>query len=109
MILVAQCRNGIGFERAVDSLDTGSTLVDYVDKIAFDNYQLGDHVISRLYDLIQNNNLRIVSEMPSYELGEHGIPYCSTLQEAVDQAIARHGKNSVITSVNPESYIPELS
>ena len=109
IILVAQCRNGIGFERAVDSLESGSTLVDYVDKIAFDNYQLGDHVISRFYDLIQNNNLRIVSEMPVNELEEHGIPYSSTLQEAVNLAIKRHGKKSVITSVNPERYVPELS
>jgi nickel-dependent lactate racemase len=109
VILVAQCRNGIGFKRAVDSLDAGSTLVDYVDQIAFDTYHLGDHVISRFYDLVQNNNLRIISEMPANELEEHGIPYSSTLQEAVKQAIDRHGKKSVITCVNPENYVPELS
>lgn len=109
LILVAQCRNGIGFDRALDSLETGSTIVDYVDGITFDNYQLGDHIVSRFYDLIQNNHLQIVSEIPEHELTEHGIPYSSSLKEAINKAIARHGRKSVITCVNPESYIPKLT
>ncbi len=95
LILVAECRDGIGPDNFYKLLSSSTDPKDIL-KTAKDNYKLGYHKAARIAELSTKAKVWVVSEIEDKILQDASIRAFDSLQEAVDLSISGKGKDAKI-------------
>ncbi len=98
MILVAACREGVGeqsFSHLLSSSDTPEEVLLSIDK----EYKLGYHKAAKMAEIFSWATVEIVSVLDEMLLESLFFKPIHNLQQALDDAICRHGKGEVPAKV----------
>jgi len=95
LILVAECRSGIGEEAFAKLLSSASTPAEVMRKID-EGYKLGYHKAAKIAEIAVRANMWAVSEIDDETLASIFIRPFLTLQEAIDQALQEKGADTKI-------------
>jgi nickel-dependent lactate racemase len=95
LILVAECRSGIGEEAFAKLLSSASTPAEVMRKID-EGYKLGYHKAAKIAEIAIRANMWAVSEIDDETLASIFIRPFPTLQEAVDEALREKGADTKI-------------
>jgi nickel-dependent lactate racemase len=95
LILVAQCRSGIGEEAFAKLLSSASTPEEVMRKID-EGYKLGYHKAAKIAEIAIRANMWAVSEIDDDTLASIFIRPFPTLQEAIDEALQVKGADTKI-------------
>ena len=104
LILVAECRDGIGPRNFYDLLSSATSPSEVFDKIK-QQYRLGYHKAARIADLLSWAELWAYTSMKSELLRKIFIKPYSDLQKAIDDALRERGKNSKILIIKDASLL----
>lgn len=95
LILVSQCRHGIG-DRTYFDLLASSEHADDVLALTSRQYRLGYHKAARLASLATRFHLVAVTGLPYSEVRAAFMTPCATLQEAIEMALDRVGQEATV-------------
>ncbi len=95
LILVAQCRSGIGEEAFAKLLSSASTPDGVMAKID-EGYKLGYHKAAKIAEIAMRADMWAVSELPDDTLKSIFIRPFPTVQGAIDEALEVKGKDTKI-------------
>lgn len=98
MILVAQCGEGMGNDTFVRLLGQSDTPADVIEKVSVE-YKLGYHKAAKLAELIQCNDVYVVSALPAEAVENIFMKPYNDVQKALDDAIAAKGSNARVLIV----------
>jgi len=86
MILVSQCRDGLGNPEYLEFLDNVENMEDVEQHLA-EGYTLGDHKAARIMQLRDRAELWIVSDLPDEGAKRSKMKPYHDLQKALDEAL----------------------
>ena len=96
IILVSACRTGVGPDTFLNLLASANSPKDVLDKISH-TYKLGYHKAGKMAEIGLKGKMFAVTKLPpEIALKAHMVPKTS-IQEAVDSAIAELGPKSKVT------------
>jgi nickel-dependent lactate racemase len=95
LILVAECRSGIG-EEAFAKLLGSADMPDEVMRMIDEGYKLGYHKAAKIAEIAMRAQMWAVSELPDDTLASVFITRFPTLQEAINQALREKGGDTKI-------------
>lgn len=95
LILVAECRSGVGEEAFVKLLSSADTPEAVMEKINR-GYKLGYHKAAKIAEIAMWADMWAVSDLDADTLRSIFIEPYATLQEAIDAAVARKGADAKI-------------
>ncbi len=108
IILVGSCREGFGNATFEEWITQASQPLDLITRIR-ERFQLGGHKAAAIAMVLQNANIKLVSEMDPDKVRSIFMEPYADLQSAVDDAFARHGEDaSVIVMPYGGSTLPAL-
>ena len=109
LILVAECRSGVGeeaFVKLLSSADTPEAVMKKIDE----GYKLGYHKAAKMAEIAMWADMWAVSELDPDILRSIFIEPYPTLQEAIDEAVARKGEDAKILFLMAASMtVPRLA
>ena len=95
LVLVAECRSGVGeeaFVKLLSSADTPEAVMKKIDE----GYKLGYHKAAKMAEIAMWADMWAVSELDPDVLRSIFIEPYPTLQEAIDEAVARKGEDAKV-------------
>ena len=95
MILVAACREGVGEKAYIDLLSTSPTPQEVLKRIR-ESYTLGYHKAGKMAEVFLHAEVMALTELPDALLRQIFITPVNSLQEALDNAIARAGEDAKV-------------
>lgn len=98
MILVAQCGEGMGNDAFVRLLGESDTPEDVIRKVSAE-YKLGYHKAAKLAELIQGNDIYVVSELSPESIENIFMKPYRDIQKALDDALAAKGPEARVLVV----------
>jgi lactate racemase len=109
IILVSRCRCGIGDDTFFKLLSAGTTNHAEILKVIEKGYKLGYHKASKIVELSQWADIYGVTGLPDEDSRKALIKPFSSLQQALDQALAVKGKKArVLFLLDGAMTIPSL-
>ncbi|MCS7386712.1 MAG: nickel-dependent lactate racemase [archaeon GB-1867-005] len=104
LILVAECREGIGPRNFYDLLSSSNSPQEVFEKVK-DNYRLGYHKAARLANLLSWAELWAYTSMNQDLLRKIFIKPCSNLQKAVSEALKEKGRDAKILIIDDAALL----
>lgn len=95
LILVSACRDGIGgdaFYKLLSSADNPDQVFDIIEA----GYKLGYHKAAKMADIFRWANVQAMTDMEDSVLEKIFITPVHDLQKAIDDALAKYGKDAKI-------------
>ena len=100
IILVAACPEGIGprhFYDMLAAIKSKAEISEFLEKSKTANYSLGLHKAVKIAQLLQESEIWMKSVMPDEEIRQIHLKPIHNLQEAVEEALHKHGSNAKTT------------
>lgn len=99
LILVAQCKSGVGQQAFYDLLASCDTPAGVFDKIS-KGYKLGYHKAAKLAELMLKSQLWAVTDLSEETMKKIFIKKYSDLEKAISDAVKEKGSNAKIAILN---------
>ncbi|MCK4408562.1 MAG: nickel-dependent lactate racemase, partial [Candidatus Eisenbacteria sp.] len=108
LILVAECREGLGNDAFVGQLRSADSPEDVARRIG-EHYSLGDHKAIKLAELVMRAEIWAVTGLPDEMLESIFFHPCEGLQDALNAAIAEKGPAArVLFLMDAGTTVPRL-
>ena len=109
IILVAECREGLGERTFAEWMVSSTSPDEPIERLKL-GFRLGAHKAAILCQVLRQTEVYLVSSMPADLVKKIFMKPASTVQEALAQALERHGmKARVLVMPHAESTLPVLS
>lgn len=109
IILVSQCRDGIGLRSFYDLISESDSPESVLERVRL-NYRLGWHKAAKIAEMLCHFKLWAVTDLPDKDLNAIFLEPKHTIQGAVDDAISIKGSNSRICFLMDGSLtVPHLT
>jgi nickel-dependent lactate racemase len=108
MILVSKCRTGVGhdnFVKLMASSDSPQGTLDYIEK----EYKVGYHKAAKLAEIALWSEMWAVTDLDDEVLKSVFMTSYHDIQQAIDDALAKKGKNAkILFMINGSITVPLL-
>ncbi len=112
IILVAACPEGIGprhFYDMLTAIKSKTQIPTFLEKSKSSKYTLGLHKAVKIAELLQESEIWMKSEIPDEEIRQIYIKPIPNLQEAVEEALQKHGnKAKAIILTDGATCVPKV-
>ncbi|MFX0040222.1 MAG: nickel-dependent lactate racemase [Candidatus Heimdallarchaeota archaeon] len=110
IIAVNECADGIGQEKFEELLFSGMTPTEIYEKILNKEIYLPDQwEIQILARILMKAEIFIISELSENEIGNIGLKYAKSVEEAIKISLRKYGKDaSILILPNGPSVLPLL-
>jgi nickel-dependent lactate racemase len=108
LIFVSKCRQGIGEQRFYDVLSSSADKDQMLRGIEAE-YRLGDHKASKILEIAKRSRICGVTSLDPESLQRIDITPFESAQAALDDALARDPKASVIVIYDGSVVVPKVS
>ena len=107
LILVAECRDGIGHNTFYEYLAEAKTPEEVLQKTS-ENYKLGCHISANIANIVSDNEIWVVTSLESKYLEKMFMKPCKDLQSAIDDALTKKKDPKIIFLMQGSVTVPNL-
>jgi nickel-dependent lactate racemase len=107
IIVVSKCREGVGHETFLQQLSLSRDPREVLESLAKD-YRLGFHKAAKMAEIALRGNIWAVTDLDHEILRKANMRPFNSVQDAVDEALARDSKAKVLVLMDGSITVPRV-